>query len=245
MFLVSRSLVEKHDERVVCMKLACDRRLFGQCYRDLLPDYAHEMPRNSGVLIRGLIPVGDIVPGAVRPGDIDLMVIPYEGDELVLSRTLAIEVKVIRASYEDQSRSPNQYGFSQAGHLLELGFPHAAVAHLIVSDASPPRAWRRTLVTEIIDGGSGLCETPREFYADMMPVDLIRRAHGRLLANRKDPAVGLLAAYMGGPGVMTPEGSGAPKNPKVKKELLERVAEYYERNYQSFQVNPSYPIESW
>lgn len=244
-FFVPRHLAERHDERVMCMQFVCDRRLFGECYRTLLPDYAESMPRNSGVFIRGLIPVGDIAPGASRPGDIDLLVIPYEGNELVLSRSLAIEVKVLRARYEDQSRSPNQYGFSQANHLLKLGFPHVAVAHLIVSDMSPSRAWRRTLVTEVIDEVSGLCETPREFYADMMPVDLIERAYGRLLANSKGAPVGLLAAYMGGPGVMMPDGSGAPRNSLMKQELLDSVARYYEKRFRSFHVNPSYPIDSW
>ena len=75
---------------------------------------------------------------AVRfPGDIDILIVPYENDFLQLDRVLAIEVKVVRASFEKQGRSPNDFGISQTKALLRAGFPYCAVAHLIVSDESP------------------------------------------------------------------------------------------------------------
>jgi hypothetical protein len=56
-----------------------------------------------------------------------LLAIPYEENEMILSMTIAIEVKIVRACYSNKGKSPNQYGFSQASALLEHGFPYAGV----------------------------------------------------------------------------------------------------------------------
>lgn len=243
-FRYPRHLLHQADERLMCIRLVCDRQLFGECYRRLLPTYFGNMPRKSGAFISGMVPTGEVAVGAVRPGDIDLLVIPYEGGELVLSRTLAIEVKVIRASYQNQGRSPNEYGFSQASHLMALGFPYVALLHLIVSDWSPASAWRKILVTQIIDPGEGSCEEPREFYADMLPTDLIGRAFGRLKANRRDERIGVVAAYMGEHGLWYPEGMRSRRNPNASLALLKGVEGYFDRNVHRFLDTPRYP-PSW
>jgi len=77
LFVLPKRMVETHDERALCMKLVANRRLFGLCYRALMPRYQDVMRPGNGVLIRGFVPTREIVTDLVFPGDIDLLVLPY------------------------------------------------------------------------------------------------------------------------------------------------------------------------
>ncbi|MBL4610627.1 MAG: hypothetical protein JKY58_08095 [Pseudomonas sp.] len=239
-FSVPKTMVEKNDEIFLGLQLICNRSLFGQCFRILMPQYFESMGRDSGVMIGGFVPSGKLLKGMTFPGDVDLLIIPYEKDVLVVSQTLAIELKVVRAKYEKQGKSPNQFGFSQATALLEQGFPHAAVVHLIVSDSSPHDKWRKILATRIIDAENGLVEEPWDELKDMLPANLIDRCIGRLEANCKDKGLGLLASYMAGDGIWLPSGRRAEPNPKTSNRTMEAIAEYFNRHFESFLDTPRY-----
>ena len=241
LFLMPAGAVKKHDERCVTYAWLSRRELFGEVYRRLLPDYFHAMPQDSGVVIGSFIPTAEVVPGLTFPGDIDVLVIPYEGDELVLSQTLAIEIKVIRASFARQGKSPNQFGFSQAGALLEAGFPYAAVGHLIVSDRSPEDAWREVAMTTVVDADAGTCEPLQPVMHDMLPADLLRRAHGRLKHNCPDSRLGHFSAYLGGPGLWFPEGERATFNPHTRREVLDGIHACYLKHHRHFLRTRRYP----
>jgi hypothetical protein len=236
-FLLERATVEKSAELAMIVRLVTDRRLFGEIYRGLAPEYFWSMPKGSGVFIQCLVPTAALCPGAIRPGDIDILILPYEGDELVLEETLAIEVKVIRATYARQGKSPNDFGFSQARAMLDLGFPKVAVAHLIVSDSSPRSAWREMMAVTILDEG-GNCTTLEPVWINALPLQLIERAFGRLSkAGANDDEIGLVAAYVGRigrqvetskPSTWTPEHRVAGNNPKLNRNLLASIADYFE-----------------
>lgn len=241
LFLMPAGAVKKHDERCVTYAWLSDRALFGEVYRRLLPDYFDAMPRDSGVVVGSFIPTAEVVPGLAFPGDIDVLVAPYEGDELVLSQALAIEIKVIRASFARQGKSPNQFGFSQAGALLEAGFPHAAVGHLVVSDQSPEHAWREIAVTTFLDADSGACEIPHPARHDMLPGDLLQRAYGRLAHNCPDPLLGYFSAYPDCIGIWFPPGAPASCNPRMRMDVLEGIYAYYQRHHRHFLRTFRYP----
>jgi hypothetical protein len=172
------SFAEKGAEEALIVSFICDRKLFGLAYWEVQPDYADRMPRGSGVFIAPLVRTKAILQHAEKPGDIDLLVIPYEGDELVLERVLVIEAKAVRARFARQGKSPNEFGFSQALSLLDLGFPYVAVAHLIISDLSPEESWREMMAAEVLDregnvGNIGLVKV------DPMPDNLTARGTGR------------------------------------------------------------------
>lgn len=243
-FLAPAGAVLKCDERFTTYAWLSDRALFGEVYRRLLPDYFDAMPRDSGVVIGSFIPSPEVVPGLAFPGDIDVLVVPYEGSELVLSRVLAIEIKVIRASFARQGKSPNQFGFSQARGLLAAGFPHVAVGHLIVSDRSPRHAWRKVATTTITDADSGACKPLQATWHDMLPSDLLRRSHGRLKHNCPDPLLGHFSAYLGGPGLWFPEGARAAFNPHTRMDVMEGIYSCYQKHYQHFLLTRRYPCAS-
>jgi hypothetical protein len=202
------------------------------------------MPRDSGVLAAPLVATRNLVSTAQRPGDIDILLIPYEGDELILDRAMGIEVKAIRATFARQGKSPNDYGFSQANALVDLGFPYVSVAHLTVLDSSPREAWRRMMAAAVINSEGEVGEND----IDAMPIDLIQRVYGRLESNCLVPTIGLLSAYINHPQVVEtksgrttwiPEGREAAQN-SFSAFLLDALERYYLRNSSSFIAIPRF-----
>ena len=237
LFLMPEAETLKRDERCVTYRWLSRRAVFGQAYRSLLPDYFNSMPIGSGVLIGSFIPSDSIVPGLTFPGDIDVLVIPYEGNELVLSYALAIEIKIVRASYARQGKSPNEFGFSQAQAMLAAGFPYVAVGHLIVSDESPQHAWREAAMTKLVDD-DGTCGPIETVLHDMLPWDLLSRAHGRLARNCPDPVLGYFSSYPEGRSVWYPDAKEAIFNPFTSKSAMDGVYAYYEKNHGMFLLTP-------
>jgi hypothetical protein len=240
MFLVPAKAVVKYDERCVTYAWLGNRVLFGEVYRWLLPEYFRAMTHNSGVMIGSFIRSSDVVAGLAYPGDIDVLVIPYEQRQLVLSHVLVIEIKIIRATFLRQSKSPNQFGFSQANALLAAGFPYAAVGHLIVSDRSPQDAWREVGITTILDADSGACAPLRTVKYDLLPSDLLCRSHGRLERNCL-VSLGHFSAYLGGSGYWFPLGKPARRNPYMNIKVLDGIYAYYQKNYHHFLWTRRYP----
>lgn len=203
------------------------------------------MSSGSGVFVRPLILTHEIFPGVHRPGDIDLLIIPYDNDDLCLERTMAIEFKVIRAAFGRQGKSPNDFGYSQASALLNIGIPYAAVGHFITSDSSPFEFWQETMGSEIIDGDGRLGNTVMVAHG-MLPSDLMTRAIGRLKANYPLPGLGLLASYLNLESHLSttvrhgwiPEGQRASLNPRTQIRALDTIEAYFHRNAEFFLGNP-------
>lgn len=240
-FFVPKSVLEQDDEQRLCVWFACQSVLFGNCYRQLMPSFFDKVRLDSGVMIATTVPSRDILPAMSFPGDIDLLIIPYVGDHLLVTQTLAVEVKIVRAKFHAQGKSPNDFGFSQANGMVRHGFPFVGVAHLIVSDSSPMKAWRSMHAVDVIDAESGRVSEPREVFVDMLPADLIKRSYGRLLKNCQSKQVGLLAAYMGEGGNWIPDGRQARKNRALSRETLNAIAHYYRENLWRFRDLPRFP----
>jgi hypothetical protein len=198
------------------------------------------MKRTSGVMINPFVPTSEIIPGAFFPGDIDLLVIPYEDDDLVLSMSMAVEVKIVRVQHSRQGKSPNRYGFSQAEASMRLGFPLVAVAHLVVSDNSPPEEYRTMLLGKIDHSdGEILLKDLTPVLADPMPQELLRRSYGRLCANCTNSNIGFFTTYLRGEQIWEPLGKEAV-HCGFRKEALDGIKRYYDKNYDIFFQAPRY-----
>lgn len=238
-FYLPRHLVKKRDEIALTLSFIANRQLFGWAYSGIQPNYFFDMPPDSGVYLTPITLSKDLSPEAKYPGDIDLLVIPYEKDELILDRVVAIEIKAVRANYLKQGKSPNDYGISQAEGLTAMGFPYAAVAHLIVSDQSPRTAWRKTAVARVIEQNDKVEMLPEQ-EMDMMPVDLMMRAFGRIEKQASESRLGIVAAYVGssesdlvgasaGGTIWMPHCRSAQRNQAVCPRLLDNIAAYFDQ----------------
>jgi len=168
--------VEKEEEAVLAKRFVANRQLFGFAYRLLQDEYFNNMPLRSGVLITGLTPTQKNCYRGKFSWDIDLLIIPFEDNDLVLSKILAVEIKVVRAKFSKQGKSPNDFGFSQASALKAHGFPYVAVAHFVVSDESPKESWRTVAVGQVTDAKNDRISDPIPVQADMLPSDLLARS---------------------------------------------------------------------
>jgi hypothetical protein len=239
-FLIPKSLIDKNAEKALGLRFICNRRLFGECFRLLMPGFFDSMEYGSGVMIKPFVLSKSILPEMTFPGDIDLLIIPYRNDDLIISRSLAIELKIVRAKFTKQGKSPNEFGFSQATSLLKWGFPYAAVGHLIVSDSSPIEHWRTVLETKVIDSASGKIETPWKISKDMMPSDLIDRCYNRLEKNCSCEYLGLLSSYFTDDSIWFPSGRPAKINPQPSIQTMDKIAEYYNKNAEKFLDTPKF-----
>lgn len=247
-YAMPRVKVADRSEEALIIQFLSDRKLFGAAYREVQSNYFDNMPYGSGAFVGPLVRTKDIVADAERPGDIDLLVIPYEADQLVLDRVLAIEVKAVRAKFARQGKSPNEFGFSQASALLELGFPYVAVAHLIVSDGSPYDFWQTMIKAQILENDEVKILGPE--LVDPLPNNLTDRVFGRLLKSCPSTEIGLISAYVcsklfgtdtkGGHTIISPNARPARLNRATKASTLESVASYFEQNSCWFLDNPKY-----
>lgn len=242
-------LANRKAEEVLIVSFMADRKLFGLAYHELQPNYFDTMPHDSGVFVSPLVRTSDIVGFAKRPGDIDLLIIPYENNDLVLDRILAVEVKAVRAKFSQPGKSPNEFGFSQASALLDLGFPYVAVAHLIISDISPQDRWCERLTAEVLDR-EGNVKLLGATKIDPLPEFLTDRCFGRLQHNCRLSDIGLLSAYLFSPlfkniepgqrMIHFPSGRAAQFNPRFNIRTIDAVASYFRNNASAFLDNPRY-----
>lgn len=69
-----------------------------------------------------------------RPGDYDIMFIPYKGAHLFYDRTAVYEVKIVRPNFKQPNKSSNSLGETQIYGLLEDGFPLVGLLHIVIAE---------------------------------------------------------------------------------------------------------------
>lgn len=89
----------------------------------------------TGVYIKFEVPRESLglVPG-LKPGDIDVLLIPHSDSHIYLNRTCALEVKVVRPTRKKPTKSPNSNGVTQALGLARDGFPLVGLIHLCMTE---------------------------------------------------------------------------------------------------------------
>lgn len=224
------------DEGNLAIQIVASGYRVAAWYPILLETYSRIMPLDSGLLLATAVPSSDIAPQLRKPGDIDILAIPYEGCDLILSKTLAIEVKVIRASFLKQGKSPNQFGFSQVESLIDFGFPHVAVAHLIVSDSGPKETFKEVDMYESHDDSFVRIGSVMD---DPLPIKLTDRAYGRLLSNCPNRKIGFFAYYMHSGRLYFPRGKRSYFSGYTET-CLEALYRYYIENADVFLQFPRY-----
>ena len=242
--------LRKRPEFQLTLWIMIHRYLFGLIYGGLMPAYFYSMPLGSGVFVSPTVPTHLLRKDIIKPGDIDLLIIPYEDEELVLDQVLAVEIKIIQATFLKQGKSPGGMGFSQANGLIRMGFPHVAVAHLIVSDESPEETWKPMGVFRVLNS-DGLLEPLPDQNVDHMPVHLMQRALRRMQAHSPVPQIGCAAVYLGQRSVIIennhydgstwhPHVMPTSVNPNMDPELLTRVGKLFDRNFRMFMDIPRF-----
>jgi len=173
-----------------------------------------------------------LTPGR-RPGDVDLLVIPKVDGRLVYDRTIAIEVKIIRPTFERPDRNSNSFGVSQACGLLDDGFPFVGLLHISIPEPLPSEL-HLTIPHLSSRLGPDRQPIPSGKFCSFDPFPLLAGARqlGRLKAMKLPEAVafksiGLTLSEDGERIVGNTIGDDrrGAKNPKTDSQLLRRVQE--------------------
>lgn len=69
-----------------------------------------------------------------KPGDFDILIIPYSETEIFYNRTCAIEAKVVRPRRNNPRKAPNSYGITQIEGLIKDGFPLVGLIHICMTE---------------------------------------------------------------------------------------------------------------
>ena len=69
-----------------------------------------------------------------KPGDFDILVIPYNDDNILFERSGVYEVKVVRPTRQNPQKNANSLGITQLKGLISDGFPFVGLIHVSMSE---------------------------------------------------------------------------------------------------------------
>lgn len=118
-----------------------------------------------------------------KPGDIDVLIIPFHDSEYYFERSIAIEVKVLRPSIARPSRNVNSMGIKQVSGLLRDGFPFVGLLHIAVPEKSPAELWWNVpMIAGTLKPSGEVVETGEHVFIDPLPIITAERQEGRIAA---------------------------------------------------------------
>ena len=234
----SRKIKNGWDEEYIVAKIVANMNIAARWFSSIMPNHYFESGLYSGLMITTSVPSIGIDPNIYFPGDIDILAIPYDEDDLVLSETVAIEIKVLRGEKRRPGKSPNKFGYSQARALLNHGFPYVAVGHVVVTDDPLDDLDGGMLAASM--GEDGVITKVDVCKVDMFENSLAKREFGRLACNRPNEQIGFFVMNYDGARLFEPMGRSCIRNPKYSEKLLDRIYYYYKENYELFLKIPRY-----
>jgi len=87
---------------------------------------------------------------ALKPGDIDIIIVPTKTDRLYVEYAMAVEVKRLYLPLDKRWRDTNSSGIAQARGLLRDGFPFVGILHLVLAETSPRTEWQKVMTAWIV-----------------------------------------------------------------------------------------------
>ncbi len=134
-----------------------------------------------------------------KPGDVDVLLVPYQGTNIFFEESAAFEVKVVRPTIDNPNRNANSFGRTQIKGLIEDGFPLIGLIHVCVPEPLPPEfrteimAVKSPLNIHVPNGNKEF--NPDDFDLityDWFPGAMVDKQMQRLLSFKLPRFVGLL-----------------------------------------------------
>lgn len=69
-----------------------------------------------------------------KPGEIDILLLPFDDEQVYYDKATAIEVKVAKPHIDNLHKGANSDGFSQVMGLVKAGFPYVGLVHVVLSN---------------------------------------------------------------------------------------------------------------
>lgn len=177
-----------------------------------------------------------------KPGDVDLLVVPFDHSQYHFERSIAIEVKVVRPTIKKPSRNVNSMGLKQVSGLLRDGFPFVGLLHVALPEATPEEhCWDLPLIANTLGPNGELVETGERVAIDPFPIITAQRQEGRIATMGLPVEVGFCSIGLN----LSTDGEGfsggtvgfdkpGKLNPQISHELLKAIEKYLDNHRGSF-----------
>ncbi|MBB6612166.1 hypothetical protein H7F15_14040 [Pontibacter sp. Tf4] len=142
--LIDSLIVEGHEDKI-------NYNLFSNLIYQPVGD--HEYNKYKGFFIgKHLLRESLGFDKTTKPGDFDIIIIPFSGEKVFFERSCAIEVKVVRPTRRNPKRNANSIGEEQVYGLINDGFPLVGLIHICMPE---PLNENEKIKQRYITGGVG------------------------------------------------------------------------------------------
>lgn len=125
-----------------------------------------------------------------KPGDIDYLIVPFTDKEIMLSKAIGIEAKIVRPTIAKPYRNANTMGEKQAKGLLRDGFPFVGLLHISIPEPLPKEMhWSLPIMSNKLGSNGELVATGEFASLDWFPTVHAERHEGRILALNLPPPI--------------------------------------------------------
>lgn len=100
-----------------------------------------------------------------KPGDIDVMIIPFAKTKIYFERTSVYEIKIVRPTRKNPSRNANSLGVTQALGLVDDGFPLVGLIHVSITEPLREEE-KKTIKFSKIKGNNEFLPDKRKSFDD-------------------------------------------------------------------------------
>lgn len=116
----------------------------------------------------------------IKPGDFDLIIIPFNNEKIYFERTASFEVKVVRPTRLKPKKNSNSLGISQVWGLINDGFPLVGLIHFCLPEALHENEKIATKYIGEISSNELLTESemvkiPIDFFSNWAATNQIKR----------------------------------------------------------------------
>lgn len=172
----------------------------------------------------------------LKPGDVDILVLPeYEGN-VEFSKAMAIEVKVPKPSVNRPDKNPSTLGRSQVKGLLRDGFPYCGLLHLVAAQNLPEEFHKEIpIMSYNLDENGELIPTGETLRTDHFGFECSKRQLNRLRSFGLDNYIGFSSQSINiwqntGQHMMSISYNTTHPpsiNPKTSKKLINNIEKYF------------------
>lgn len=171
-----------------------------------------------------------------KPGDFDILLIPYEGKDILFERTGVIEVKVVRPTIKNPSRNANSFGITQINGLIEDGFPLIGLIHICVPEPTPKNDCSQI---KYLSDKARNSEDYELVKYDWFPHSAVKNQKRRLISFNLPTFVNLYSSSLSfrengscelGHDLEIDIGEKGDFNPETKAEAIKKIKEHFD-NY--------------
>jgi hypothetical protein len=127
----------------------------------------------------------------LKPGDIDILIIPEYKGKLEFDKTMAIEVKIIRPTLNKPGKSPSSFGSQQVKGLARDGFPYCGLLHIVTAANLPINMQGKIpIMSYDLDENDEFIATGETLSTDYFGLESSIRNEGRIKKFELDNFVG-------------------------------------------------------